>query len=749
MANPDNFSLQVSGMHCASCAGKVERSLQALDGVANASVNLATETAYIDLLPGQDRQQLAELAADAVRQAGYQPRLQPASLQAQQQRQHDELVALKKSTATAALLTLPVFVMEMGAHLIPAMHHWLATTIGQHNNWLIQCLLTTLVLFGPGRPFFLLGLPALARLAPDMNSLVAIGAASAWAYSLVATFAPGLLPAGTVNVYFEAAAVIVTLILTGRLLEARARGRTSQAISRLVRLQAKTAIVLRDNKTVELPVEQLQIGDRLQIRPGEKIPLDGSVSDGQSWVDESMISGEPMPVNKQRGDHVIGGTLNGNGTLTVEVSRTGENTMLAQIIRMVEAAQGGKLPIQNLVDRITRWFVPAVMAAALLTFAGWLLFGPAPALSLAVVNAVAVLIIACPCAMGLATPTSIMVGTGRAARLGILFRRGEALQALHKVNTIAIDKTGTLTEGRPTLTDFITNDGFERQQLLVLLAAAESASEHPLARAIVSAAGSAALPAASAFENLPGRGIRARVAGHELLAGNRRLLTEQGIDPGALASQASRLAGAGKTPLFVAIDGQAAALAAVSDPLKPGSQAAVDWLQAHGLRLVMLSGDTADTARAIGRQLHIDNVHAGLLPDDKLALIRQLQADGPLAYIGDGINDAPALAQADVGIAIGNGTDIAIESADVILVKGDLRGVVNALLLADATLRNIHQNLFWAFAYNTALIPLAAGLLYPAFGILLSPVFAAGAMALSSVFVLSNALRLARIRRAL
>ncbi|HEY9034188.1 MAG TPA: copper-translocating P-type ATPase, partial [Pseudomonadales bacterium] len=678
-----------------------------------------------------------------------QPRLQPASLQAQQQRQHDELVALKKSTATAALLTLPVFVMEMGAHLIPAMHHWLATTIGQHNNWLIQCLLTTLVLFGPGRPFFLLGLPALARLAPDMNSLVAIGAASAWAYSLVATFAPSLLPAGTVNVYFEAAAVIVTLILTGRLLEARARGRTSQAISRLVRLQAKTAIVLRDNRTVELPVEQLQIGDRLQIRPGEKIPLDGIVSDGQSWVDESMISGEPMPVNKQRGDHVIGGTLNGNGTLTVEVSRTGENTMLAQIIRMVEAAQGGKLPIQNLVDRITRWFVPAVMAAALLTFAGWLLFGPAPALSLAVVNAVAVLIIACPCAMGLATPTSIMVGTGRAARLGILFRRGEALQALHKVNTIAIDKTGTLTEGRPTLTDFITNDGFERQQLLVLLAAAESASEHPLARAIVSAAGSAALPAASAFENLPGRGIRARVAGHELLAGNRRLLTEQGIDPGALASQASRLAGAGKTPLFVAIDGQAAALAAVSDPLKPGSQAAVDWLQAHGLRLVMLSGDTADTARAIGRQLHIDNVHAGLLPDDKLALIRQLQADGPLAYIGDGINDAPALAQADVGIAIGNGTDIAIESADVILVKGDLRGVVNALLLADATLRNIHQNLFWAFAYNTALIPLAAGLLYPAFGILLSPVFAAGAMALSSVFVLSNALRLARIRRAL
>ena len=750
MADADTITLQVSGMHCASCAGKVERALNAVDGVDRATVNLANETAYIQPLAESHNSKLPLQLQQAVKLAGYQASLEAEDPGDQQQRQELQQRRLHIAMLVSATLTLPVFVLEMGSHLLPAMHHWVNATIGRQNSWLLQFTLTTLVLFGPGLSFFRLGLPALWRRSPDMNTLVAIGASAAWAYSTVATFAPQLLPRGTVNVYFEAAAVIVTLILLGRLLEARARGRTNQAITRLVNLQAKTARVLRDGKTLELPPEQVHQGDNVIVRPGEKIPLDGTVTEGNSWVDESMITGEPMPVEKQPDDNVVGGTLNKNGTLQFVVTQTGKDTVLSQIIRMVEAAQGAKLPIQTLVDKVTRWFVPAVMAAAALTFVTWIIYGPAPALSLALVNAVAVLIIACPCAMGLATPTSIMVGTGRAAQMGVLFRRGEALQALHDVKTIALDKTGTLTAGQPALTDFETTADFDKDQVLALLAAVEDRSEHPIAHAIVDAARKKdlTLPAVEQFETLPGFGIRAAAGGRQLLVGTDRLLQQNNIASDAMQQQAYAMGNDGKTPLYVAIDGQLAALVAVADPIKPQTPAAVDYLRQAGFRLVMLSGDNRQTAEAIGRQLHIDEVHAELLPEDKVERIKALQKLQPLAYVGDGINDAPALAQADVGIAIGSGTDVAIESADIVLVKGDLRGVANATRLAQATLRNIRQNLFWAFAYNTSLIPLAAGALYPAFGILLSPVFAAGAMALSSVFVLTNALRLKRIKPA-
>jgi heavy metal translocating P-type ATPase len=578
---------------------------------------------------------------------------------------------------------------------------------------------------------------------------VVLGTSAAYAYSVVATFLPGLLPPGMDNVYYEAAAVIVTLIMLGRYLEARAQGRTSEAIKHLMGLQAKTARVMRDGEALEIPLEQVLAGDIVQVRPGEKIPVDGEVVEGSSFVDESMITGEPVPVQKTQGAEVVGGTINKTGSFTFRATRIGADTVLAQIIRMVEQAQGSKLPIQALVDRVTAWFVPVVMAAAALTFLVWLVFGPDPALTFALVNAVAVLIIACPCAMGLATPTSIMVGTGRAAELGVLFRQGEALQSLKEVGVVALDKTGTLTQGRPDLTDFVTAPGFPDAEALRLVAAVEGRSEHPIAQAIVAAAEQRglALPATDAFEAVPGFGVSAMVEGRKVDVGADRFMTKLGLSVADFADTAARLGTEGKSPLYAAIDGKLAAIIAVADPIKPSTPEAIGALHALGLKVAMITGDNRRTAEAIARQIGIDEVVAEVLPDGKVEVVKHLrQAHGRIAFVGDGINDAPALAEADIGIAIGTGTDIAIESADVVLMSGDVRGVVNAIALSKATIRNIGQNLFWAFAYNVLLIPVAAGVLYPFNGTLLSPIVAAGAMALSSVFVLGNALRLRRFR---
>jgi heavy metal translocating P-type ATPase len=657
----------------------------------------------------------------------------------------EEAAHLRRMTLVAAVFTLPVFILEMGSHLIPALHSWIMNSLGMGVNWGIQFVLTTVVLAWPGRQFYLKGFPALFKGAPDMNSLVALGSSAAWGFSTVALFAPSLLPDGTRVVYFEAAAVIVTLILLGRFLEARAKGRTGQAIRKLVGLRAKTAQVERDGQLVELPVDDIVVGDLIQARPGEKIAVDGVVVKGASYVDESMITGEPIPVEKLADAEVVGGTINGSGALMFRATKVGGDTMLAQIIRMVEEAQGAKLPIQDLVNRITLWFVPAVMGVAALTFLTWLLVGPDPALSFALVAAVAVLIIACPCAMGLATPTSIMVGTGRAAELGVLFRRGDALQTLNDVTTVALDKTGTLTEGHPELTDLTITKGFEEADVLRLVASVEAMSEHPIAAAIVQHAKQNGLALASIddFSSITGFGVSAVIEGRKVFVGADRLMSREGIDLDAVKSVGETLGKEGKTPLFAAIDGQLAAVIAVSDPIKASTAEAIGTLHDLGLKVAMITGDNEATAQAIAAKLGIDEVVAEVLPEGKVAAIERLQTGGSkVAFVGDGINDAPALARADVGIAIGTGTDVAIESADVVLMSGDLKGVVNALHISQRTMRNIRQNLFWAFGYNALLIPVAAGVFYPVAGLMLSPALAAGAMALSSVFVLSNALRL-------
>lgn len=739
--------LSIEGMTCASCVGRVERALKVIPGVTQAVVNLATERATV-----HGTADAAALIA-AIEDAGYDAKVVGAATgkggedeNAERAEKKDaERRELTRDFTIAAVLTAPIFLIEMGSHLIPGVHGLIESTIGMQWSWYIQFALTTLVLFIPGIRFYDKGLPALWRLAPDMNSLVAVGSLAAYGYSLVATFAPGFLPPGTINVYFEAAAVIVTLILLGRLLEARAKGRTSEAIKRLAGLQAKTARVRKDGKTIDLPIGSVVSGDIVEVRPGERLPVDGEVVEGASYVDESMITGEPIPVSKSLGSAVVGGTVNQKGAFAFRATAVGSNTVLSQIIRMVEEAQGSKLPIQALVDKVTMWFVPAVFAIAALTFAAWLTFGPSPALTFALVNAVAVLIIACPCAMGLATPTSIMVGTGRGAELGVLFRKGEALQLLKDAKVVALDKTGTLTAGKPALTDLEMAAGFDRSTVLRLVAAVEAKSEHPIASAIVDAATGEGmtLPAVSDFESVTGFGVKAMVDGKRVEIGADRYMAELGHDVAAFSTVAGRLGDEGKSPLYAAIDGKLAAIIAVADPVKDATPAAIKALHALGLKVAMITGDNARTANAIAARLGIDEVVAEVLPDGKVDAVRRLRAKyGKVAFVGDGINDAPALAEADVGLAIGTGTDIAIEAADVVLMSGSLQGVPNAIALSKATIGNIRQNLFWAFAYNTALVPVAAGLLYPAYGILLSPVFAAGAMALSSVFVLGNALRL-------
>ena len=736
----ETTELSIEGMTCASCVGRVEKALKAVPGVTSAVVNLATERATI--------QGSADATAlvTAIENAGYDARVIAAATGSRRgetdertEKKDAERRGLTRDFTIAAVLTVPVFILEMGSHLIPGMHDLIASTIGMETNWYLQFVLTTIVLFVPGIRFYHKGFPALGRLAPDMNSLVAVGTMAAYGYSLVATFAPGLLPDGAVNVYFEAAAVIVTLILLGRLLEARAKGRTSEAIKRLVGLQAKMARVRRDDKSIELPIDSVLSGDIVEVRPGDRIPVDGELIEGESYVDESMITGEPIPVSKKHGSEVVAGTVNQKGAFAIRATAVGGNTVLSQIIRMVEEAQGSKLPIQALVDKVTMYFVPAVFVAAILTFGTWMWFGPSPALTFALVNAVAVLIIACPCAMGLATPTSIMVGSGRAADLGVLFRKGEALQRLETVKTIAFDKTGTLTEGRPELTTLTLRGELNRDTILAQIASVESQSEHPIAQAICRAADDLPRLKAAEFKATPGMGASALVDGKTIHVGAARFMAQLGI-PLDIDAQFSPA----ETPLYAAIDGQLVAAIGVSDRIKDSTPAAIASLRAMGLRVAMITGDAASTADAVAATLGIDTVVSECLPADKTAALERLRADGPLAFVGDGINDAPALALADVGLAIGTGTDIAMEAADVVLMSGDLGGVARAVAISRATMRNIRQNLFWAFAYNTALIPVAMGALYPVWGMMLSPMLAGGAMALSSVFVVTNALRLRR-----
>nr|CAD6608480.1 copper-translocating P-type ATPase [Rhizobium sp. TCK] len=770
------ISIPVEGMTCASCVRRVETAAAKVPGVATSSVNFATKKLTVEPTEDFSPEELTaaiekvgyEVPAGAMqralRDAGYAtPAADPHAGHGVHDHAHHENAAdehaghdhmhmhgdatLKRDLAIAAILTLPLFVLEMGGHVYDPMHHWLMGVISTQNLYYLYFVLATVVIFGPGFRFLKSGLPALFHGAPEMNSLVAVGVLAAYGYSLVATFLPGLLPENARYVYYEAATVIVTLILFGRMLEARASGRASQAISKLAGLQAKTARVERDGKAVDIPTEEVVVGDVVVIRPGERVPVDGTVIDGASHVDESMISGEPVPVEKGEGATVIGGTINKTGSFRFKAEKVGRDTMLAQIIRMVEQAQGAKLPIQTMVDKVTAWFVPAVIALAVATFFAWLVFGPS--LSHAVVAAVAVLIIACPCAMGLAVPTSIMVGSGRAAELGVLFRKGDALQELRSVDMVVFDKTGTITKGQPELTDLVTAEGFAEDEVLALVAAVEARSEHPIAEAIVRAAeekGLAVEPA-TGFQATAGYGIEAHVAGRRIAVGADRFMEKLGLSVASFAEAAARLGDEGKTPLYAAVDGKVAAAIAVADPIKPGSAAAIAAMKEMGLTVAMVTGDNRRTAEAVARQAGIDRVVAEVLPDGKVAAIHDLRAGGrKLAFVGDGINDAPALAEADIGIAVGTGTDVAIESADVVLSGGALSGVADAIAVSRATIRNIKENLFWAFGYNVALIPVAAGVLYPAFGIQLSPMIAAGAMAFSSVFVVLNALRLRAVK---
>jgi P-type Cu+ transporter len=746
-------TFSVTGMTCASCVGRVERALEKVPGVLEASVNLANERATVEYLAGEVEPRDLEMAIEG---AGYGVvREEDSSVEDSHEREYRKL---KSDFLLAAALTALI--------LLGSLPHMLGLMLPFPTGWLnlALLLLATPVQFWAGWRFYRGAWGALKHGQANMNTLVVMGTSAAYLYSVVATLAPQLFAAGRADVYFDTSSLIITLILLGRLLEARAKGRTNEAIKKLAGLQAKTARVLRGGEELDVPLENVRVGDVVVVRPGEKVPVDGRVVSGGSAVDESMITGESIPVTKREGDEVIGATMNTSGSFRFEATKVGEDTALYQIMRMVEEAQGSKAPIQRLADRISALFVPAVIGVAVVTFAVWLLFGPEPALTFALLNTVAVLIIACPCAMGLATPTSIMVGTGKGAESGILIRGGEALEGAHKLDTVVLDKTGTLTRGTPELTDVVVLDGMHEEELLRLLASAERASEHPLGESIVRAATHRGLPLGEleAFEAVSGGGIRACVDGRKLLVGSRRFLSESGISEYGLASRDEELAREGKTPIIVAVDGELAGLVAVADMVRDESREAVDRLHALGLEVAMLTGDNCRTAEAIARELGVDRVVAEVRPEDKVAEVKRLQAEGKrVGMVGDGINDAPALAQADVGIAIGTGTDVAMEASDLTLISGDVRGVARAIMLSKATVRNIKQNLFWAFAYNVALIPVAAGVLYPLFTegsvpeILrpvlgeygfLNPILAAGAMALSSVTVVSNALRLRRAK---
>jgi Cu+-exporting ATPase len=678
--------------------------------------------------------------------------LEPVEITAEGHGPHPELVDMQRRFWIALALAVPVVILEMAPHFAGGPHD--AFIPPELSNW-IQLLLATPVVLWAGWPFFERGWQSLVTRNLNMFTLIALGTGTAWIYSVVATVAPGIFPDtfrmhGAVAVYFEAAAVITVLVLLGQVMELRAREKTSGAIRALLNLAPKTArLIAPDGAEREVALDEVVIGNKLRVRPGEKIPVDGKVVEGGSAVDESMVTGESMPVTKSTGDTVIGGTLNASGALVIVAERVGRDTMLARIVALVAEAQRSRAPIQRLADTVSGWFVPAVIAVALLAFAAWGIWGPEPRFSYALVAAVAVLIIACPCALGLATPMSIMVGVGRGAEAGVLIKNAEALERMEKVDTLVVDKTGTLTEGKPAVTAVLTASGFDEAQVVRLAASVEKASEHPLAAAVVAAAADRKLALAEArdFDAPTGKGVLGTVEGKRIALGTARFLREQGIDVSALEQGADEFRRDGATAIFVGVDGKAAGVLAIADPVKASTAAALAALKADGVRVIMLTGDNRTTAQAIARRLGITEIEAEVLPDQKSAVVTRLKVEGRVvAMAGDGVNDAPALAAADVGIAMGTGTDVAIESAGVTLLKGDLNGIVRARRLSEAVMRNIRQNLFFAFIYNAAGVPIAAGVLYPAFGILLSPIIAAAAMALSSVSVITNAARLRTVK---
>jgi Cu+-exporting ATPase len=744
-AKTEKMVLPIQGMTCTSCVNKVEKALSSIKGVLQASVNLATERASVEYLP--EEVTIRDLKR-AVQEAGYQVLevKEEDIIEKERLVREKELSRLKWKFIVGAILLAPILILMYGASLLGK---WIG--LSRETNFFIQFLLATPVQFWAGGQFYVGFWKATKHKTSDMNTLIAVGTSAAYLYSLIVTFVPHLIMVRglMMDVYFDTSAAIIVLILLGRFLEARAKGKTSEAIKKLIGLQPKTARVVRNGNEMDIPVEKVTLGELVVVRPGEKIPVDGIVKEGYSSVDESMVTGESLPVEKKIGDSVIGATINKTGTFKFEATKIGKDTVLSQIVRLVQEAQGSKPPIARMVDVIASYFVPVVISIAIVTFIVWYLFGPHPALTYAFLNFVAVLIIACPCALGLATPTSIMVGTGKGAENGILIRGAEALETAHQLNTIILDKTGTLTRGEPSVTDVIESQRFTRREILILAASAEKGSEHPLGEAIIKKAKEEDLLLFDSkdFQAIAGHGIEVTVDSRRILLGNLKLMEERKVALNGLLDKAEYLSNEGKTPMFLAVDGEAAGIVAVADTLKENSKKAVEALQRMGLEVVMLTGDNQRTAKAIADQIGIDRVLAEIPPEKKAEEIKRLQVEGKkVGMVGDGINDAPALAQADVGIAIGTGTDVAMESSDITLIGGDLRGIVTAIALSKATIRNIKQNLFWAFAYNTILIPVAAGVLFPFFGILLNPIFAAGAMAFSSVTVVSNALRLRRFK---
>ncbi|WP_172960789.1 heavy metal translocating P-type ATPase [Thermus scotoductus] len=744
----NELRVHITGMHCASCVTHIENLLRTVPGVLEANVNPATSVATVVYVPGTADFRAIQTALESTGYRTAYPLNQPVAPDEEAEAYAREYKGLMAKFWLAALVSVPTVLVaypRVSWLYAPYLFSWTISEETVRLLWVLSGLLTLPVMFYSGRHFFVGAASAFRRHAADMNTLIALGTGAAWLYSTAALAFPRLFPPGTAEPFYDVTAVVTALVVLGQALEVRARGQTSQAIRKLIGLQAKTARVLREGRELEIPVEEVEVGDVVIVRPGEKVPVDGVIIEGESALDESMLTGESLPVDKQPGDEVIGGTINTTGSFKFRATKVGKDTALAQIVKMVQEAMGSKAPIARLADVVSGYFVPAVMIIAILTFLAWLNFGPSPALAYAVVTAVTVLIIACPCAVGMAVPLSMVAGLGKAAEHGVLIRNGEALQTASALNVVVLDKTGTITKGKPELTDALPAAGFDERTLIFLAASADRPSEHPLAQAIVKGAEVRGLRPLepSAFKAIPGHGVEAVVDGKRVLVGNRKLMEREKVDVTSLDEAVERLQGEGKTAMYVAVDSQAAGVVAVADTVKEDSIEAIRVMQQMGLEVVMLTGDNERTARSIARQVGIERVLAEVLPEEKANRVHALKAEGKkVGMVGDGINDAPALVEADVGFAIGTGTDVAIEAADITLIGGSLKGVAYAIEISKATMRNAKQNLFGAFIYNVLGIPIAAGILFPFFGILLSPILAGAAMALSSVTVVSNANRL-------